>query len=94
MVVKNIPLALGAGARLGEAGLEGTAALVGLLVFALVSTAGVLVPLAVAALGGQRLTAPLTTAREWLEANMSPITITVLVVIGGYFLGQSAGALD
>jgi hypothetical protein len=25
---------------------------------------------------------------------MSSITITVLVVIGGYFLGQSAGALD
>lgn len=25
---------------------------------------------------------------------MSSITITVLVVIGGYFLGQSAGGLD
>lgn len=94
VVIKNIPLALGAGARLGEAGLVGAAAVAGLLIFALVSTAGVLVPLAVALVAGQRLNAPLAAARGWLETNMSPITMTVLAVLGFYFLGQSLSYLD
>ena len=94
VVIKNIPLALGAGARLGEAGLVGSEAVVALVVFAVVSSAGILVPLAVAVVGGSRLDAPLAAARTWLEANMSPITITVLAVIGAYFLGQGLGILD
>jgi hypothetical protein len=93
VVIKNIPLAAGAGARLGEAELTGGEAAVALLVFALVSTAGVLVPLAVALVGGRTLTPALTTAREWLEANTLPITITVLAVLGSYFLGQGIGLL-
>jgi hypothetical protein len=93
VVIKNIPLAAGAGARLGEAGLTGAEAVTALLVFALVSTAGVLVPLVVALVGGHRLTPGLTAAREWLEANTSAITITVLAVLGAYFLGQGLGIL-
>lgn len=93
VVIKNIPLAAGAGAHLGEAELTGGEAAVALLVFALVSTAGVLVPLAVALVGGRTLTPALTAAREWLEANTSSITITVLAVIGSYFLGQGIGLL-
>lgn len=93
VVIKNIPLAAGAGARLGEAELTGGEAAVALLVFALVSTAGVLVPLAVALVGGRTLTPALTAAREWLEANTSAITITVLAVLGSYFLGQGIGLL-
>jgi hypothetical protein len=93
VVIKNIPLAAGAGARLGEAELTGGEAAVALLVFALVSTAGVLVPLVVALVGGRTLTPALTAAREWLEANTSAITITVLAVLGSYFLGQGIGLL-
>lgn len=93
VVIKNIPLAAGAGARLGEAELTGGEAAVALLVFAVVSTAGVLVPLAVALVGGRTLTPSLTAAREWLEANTSSITITVLAVLGSFFLGQGIGLL-
>ena len=92
-VVKNTPLALGAGARLGESGLSGRQGLVALLVFAVVSTGGILVPLLVSVVGGQRVTDRLTDARGWLEANMSPITITVLLIVGFYFLGQGLGIL-
>lgn len=94
VVIKNIPLALGAGARIGEAGVEGTSAVVALLLFALVSSAGILVPLVVAVVGGHRLDTPLRAARDWLEANTSPITITVLAVLSAYFLGQGLGILD
>lgn len=92
--LKNILLALGAGARLGEAGLTGGNAIFPLVIFALIATLGVLVPLLVAVLGRSRAPAALGRAREWLEANMSSITIVALLVVGVYFLGQGLDILD
>ncbi|MFT3833586.1 MAG: GAP family protein [Micropruina sp.] len=94
IVIKNIPLALGAGARLGEAGLHGGEAVIAMVLFALISALGVLVPLIVALIGGPSLDDRLRSLRTWLEANMSAITIVVLLVLGGYFLGQGLGILD
>lgn len=94
IVVKNIPLALGAGARLGEAGLQGASAITALIIFALVASAGIIIPLAISIVGGQRIAQSLINARAWFEDNMSPITITVLVIIGVYFLGQSLGMFN
>lgn len=92
--LKNILLALGAGARFGEAGLRGGRAVLPLAIFALMATLGVLVPMVVAVLGGSRAPAVLASVREWLEANMSSITIVALLVIGVYFLGQGLDILD
>lgn len=92
--LKNITLAVGAGALFGEAGLNGVAAASPLAVFALVSSAGVLVPLIVAIIGGSRASAGLVRTREWLETNMSSITTVVLVVVGLYFLGRGLLILD
>ncbi|MFE6977075.1 GAP family protein [Streptomyces sp. NPDC057682] len=94
VLIQALPLSLGAGARLGEAGLEGTDAVVSLLIFSLVATAGVLVPLAVALVAGERLTTPLRNTRQWLEENMAAVTITILVILSGYFMGQGFGVLD
>lgn len=94
LVIKDIPLALGAGARFGEAGLHGSEAIAALVLFALIASLGVVVPLVIALIGGPRLDARLRSLRTWLEANMSPITIVVLLVLGGYFLGQGLGILD
>lgn len=93
LVIKNVPLAAGAGARFGEAGLTGGPAVGALVGFALAASAGIVVPLVVALAGGERLAEPLTRSRDWLEANLSAITITVLVVLGAYFLGQGLGVL-
>ncbi len=93
LVIKNVPLAAGAGARFGEAGLSGGTAAGALAGFALVASAGIVVPLAVAVAGGARLAAPLARTRDWLEDNLSAITITVLVLLGAYFLGQGLGVL-
>lgn len=92
--LKNILLALGAGARLGEAGLRGGDAVFPLAIFALIATLGVLVPMIVAVLGGSQAPKVLARTREWLEANMSSITIVALLVIGVYFLGQGLDILD
>lgn len=94
VVIKNIPLALGAGATFGEAGLHSSEAVVALVVFALVASLGVIVPLVFALIGGAGLDTRLRTMRGWLEANMSTITIIVLLVLASYFLGQGIGILD
>jgi len=94
VVIKNIPLALSAGAVIGEAMLTGADAVIAVVVFALVATLGVIVPLAVALVGGARLNPALRSARDWFEANMSGITLAVLLVLGALFLGQGLGLLD
>lgn len=93
LVIKNIPLALSAGAVFGEAGLVGGQAAGAVVAFAFVGTLGVLVPLVVAVIGGERITPTLASARVWFEANMSAITITILVVLGAMFLGKGLGIL-
>lgn len=92
--IKNIFLAFGAGARLGEAGLPRGEGVFPLAVFALLSTSGVLVPLIIAVVNGRRVPTTLVRSREWLEANMSTITIVALLVVGVYFLGQGLDILD
>lgn len=92
--LKNITLAVGAGALMGEAGLTGVGAAGPLAVFALASSAGVLVPLIVAIIGGPRASDVLARTREWLEANTSSITTVGLVVVGLYFLGGGLAILD
>ena len=92
--VKNIFLAFGAGARLGEVGLARGEGVFPLAIFALVSTAGVLVPLIFALVNRRQVPTSLVRAREWLEANMSSITIVALLVVGVYFLGQGLDILD
>jgi len=93
LVLKNIPLALSAGAVIGRAGLPGTQAATAAVVFAVVGTLGVIVPLAVALVGGDRLTPSLQATRGWFETNMSAITFTVLLVLGALFLGKGLGLL-
>ena len=94
VVIKNIPLTFSAGAVFGEGDLIGSEAVVAVLVFSVIATLGVLVPLGVAVAGGNRLTPALQSARTWIEANMSPISLTVLLVLGALFLGQGLGILD
>lgn len=94
LVIKNIPLALSAGAVFGEAGLAGAQAASAVVVFAVIGTLGVIVPLTVTLIGGDRLTPALRAARDWFETNMSAITLTVLLLLGTLFLGKGLGILD
>lgn len=94
IVIKNIPLAAAAGARLGEADLDTAALIVGLVVFALVAASGVIIPLVLAVLGGERAAPILARFRDWLSYNMTTISIVVLFVLSAYFFGQGIGILD
>lgn len=86
VVIKNIPLCIGAGAILARSSELGPEAWVIIAAFALVASLGVVVPVAVAVIGGSKLDPTLTRTRAWLEEHMSPITIITMVVVGVYFL--------
>jgi hypothetical protein len=88
VVVKNIPLALSGGARLGESVLRGGQAVIALLVFAVVASVGMIALILLSVIGGERFNGPIAAFREWLEANMAAITIVVAVMIGAVLLGR------
>ena len=94
LVVKNVPLALGAGAGIGEAQLGPAATAVTLVLFGLLSTAGVIVPVVFATVGGKRSGVLLGQVREWLELNMATIGIVVLLILAAYFAGHGLEILQ
>lgn len=87
-IVKNVPLSLGAGARIAEDTQRGASAWVVLVIYVLIASIGILLPLLIAAVGGHRLDPALSNFRQWLEDNISPITIITLLVVGAYFVGK------
>ncbi|MGW6695721.1 GAP family protein [Rhodococcus sp. NPDC054953] len=88
LVVKNIPLAVSAGAALGAAPLASAESAGAAAVFALLASAGVIVPLSVRIVAGHRIDSALGDTRAWIERNMTAITLVVLLVLGAYFLGE------
>lgn len=94
LIIKNIPLGISAGAQLGQAQVPAAEQWVIVAVFAVLAAAGVLLPLLVAAVGGAKVEHSLLEARHWIEANMTAITLVVLVVVGGIFLGEGLGLAD
>lgn len=94
LVIKNVPLALGAGATIGESGVRGADAVVLLVLFAVIATAGVVVPLAVSIVGGAKVSSGLVELRRWLEVNLTAVTVAILVVLGALFVGNGLSILD
>jgi hypothetical protein len=94
VVVKNIPLALSGGAQLGESDVRGGQAVIALLVFAIVASAGMIALILLSVIGGERFDGPIAAFRQWLEANMTAITIVVTVVIGAVLVGRGIAIFD
>lgn len=90
-IIKNIPLGISAGAVLGQAELPIIESVIAVAIFALLATLAVLIPLIVALVGGEKVMHGLHEARHWIEANMTAITLMVLLVVGAIFLGQGLG---
>jgi Sap, sulfolipid-1-addressing protein len=93
-VIKTIPLAVSAGSRLGESGLDGGEAVIALGVFSIIATAGILGPVVASAVGGERLAGPMVGFQQWLQDNMTAMTIVVLVVIGAALVGSGLAVLN
>jgi hypothetical protein len=87
-IVKNIPLALSGGARIGEAELGGGQVAAALIIFGLVASVGMIALVVVAVVGGSRLDPSIASLRTWLEDNMVTISIVVMLMIGAFLLGK------
>jgi hypothetical protein len=92
-IAKNIPLALTAGAQLRVAGLPGAQAVIVLVVFAVVATAGIVAPLVVVLFGGTRAVAGITAFNRWLTDSAMPITLVVTIFVGAILIGKGLRVL-
>lgn len=85
---KNLVLGLSAGALVGTSGLPVGQVAVALVVFTLVASITVLVPVVGSAIGGARLAPTLDATRQWLTRNNSTILAVLLAVLGFVLIGH------
>lgn len=90
---KILLFAAAAGVTIGSAKLGGAAATAVVVVFAMVASVSVALPLASYLVAGERVLGPLRRARDWLQANNSAVMAVVITVIGALVLLKGARGL-
>ncbi|MFT4085618.1 MAG: GAP family protein [Gordonia sp. (in: high G+C Gram-positive bacteria)] len=91
LIIKNIPLGISAGTTIGSVGMGAADTVVVLVIFSAVASLGGLIPLVVMTFGGERVEESLRNGRDWFEHNMTAVTLVVLVLLGGIFVGEGLG---
>ena len=79
---KNLALSLAAGAGLAQLGVSGGEAAVGLIVFILLASAGIAVPVIIYLAGGERATNVLDGWKSWLSAHNGAVMAVLFLVFG------------
>jgi Sap, sulfolipid-1-addressing protein len=92
VVPKNLLLALSAGVIVGEAGLSVGQASVVIVVFTVIATSTVAIPVVAHLTAPERMRGPLESLREWLVVNNVTIMVLVLLMIGVVMIGNSIAA--
>ncbi|MEU0489163.1 GAP family protein [Nocardiopsis sp. NPDC006139] len=90
---KSLAMAAGGGVAIAAFGPGAGGTPAAALVFALLGSLGLLVPVIAAAVSGERGRRALERARTWLIANNDTVTMTVLFVFGGVFAAKGLGTL-
>ena len=90
---KNLALSLAAGASLAQAGVSGSEATVGLVVFVIVASLTVVVPVVVFWVGGDRASRVLEGWRESLSANNAAMMAVLFLVFGVVLFSQGLRGL-
>jgi threonine/homoserine/homoserine lactone efflux protein len=90
---KIVLLAAAAGVGIGAADLPPARVVLVILLFTVLASVTVTLPMVVHAVGGDRALAPLGRARAWLEANNAAVLAVVFVVIGAVLLVRGLGAV-
>jgi threonine/homoserine/homoserine lactone efflux protein len=86
---KNVLLAVAAGAEIAAEGLPANQQAGVLLCFVLVASVGVLAPVAVAVVLGERSRPLLDGIRRWMERNNAVVTAVLLLLIGVKLIGDA-----
>ena len=93
VVPKNLLLALSAGLIVGEAGLSSGHVAVVIVLFTVIATSTVAVPVVAHLVASARMRGPFERLREWLVENNVTIMVVVLLVIGIVMIGNSIASL-
>jgi threonine/homoserine/homoserine lactone efflux protein len=88
VVPKNLLLALSAGVMVGETAPSVGQAAVVILIFTVIATSTVAVPVVAYLVAPARMSGPLEQLREWLVDNNVTIMVVVLLVIGVVMVGN------
>jgi hypothetical protein len=90
---KNLTLCLAGGVSIGGAGLTTAETVLTLVVFVVIASSTVAVPVLGYLLARDRMAAPLGRLRDWLTANNAAVMSVLLVVIGTAIVGKGLGGL-
>jgi hypothetical protein len=90
---KNLLLAVGGAASIAQTGISGGGQAVAYLVFALVGTLGVGIPVGVYFALGPRADKPLNTLKDWMGEHNAVIMSVLCLVIGVKLIGDAIGGL-
>jgi threonine/homoserine/homoserine lactone efflux protein len=90
---KNLTLAAAAAITIGKASLDMAQLLVIIVVFVLIASVSIIVPVAYYLLGGEGARSTLDGWKAWLEANNATVMTVLLVVMGVAIAGKGLGAL-
>ncbi|KUN83618.1 hypothetical protein AQJ66_18590 [Streptomyces bungoensis] len=90
---KNAPLTIAAGATIGSAGLPVAQQVASLAVFVLIATLGLLAPLGVFLLGGERARATLGNWKDWAAQHNVAVMAVLFFVLGLKLLGDGISVL-
>lgn len=90
--IKNLTLLISAGVDIGTADLPLGQTIVCILLFTLVASIGVALPILANALAPELIKAPLESARRWLIKENTGIMMTVLTILGVSMIGKGIGS--
>lgn len=90
--VKNLTLLVSAGVNIGTAELQLGQTVGCILLFTLVASVGVALPILANAVAPDLIKAPLQSARRWLIKENTGIMMTVLTILGFSMIGKGIGS--
>ena len=91
---KNVLLAVAAAAEITAVGLPASQQVGALLAFVLVASVGVLAPVALAVVLGERSRSLLDGIRSWMERNNAVVTAVLLLLIGVKLIGDAISGVS
>ena len=91
---KNLLLAVGGAASIAQTGISGGQQAVAYLVFALVGTLGVGIPVGVYFALGSRADKPLNSLKDWMSEHNAVIMSVLCLVIGVKLIGDAISGLS
>ncbi|RJP35450.1 MAG: GAP family protein [Actinobacteria bacterium] len=91
---KNLALVLAAAMTISQAGLNGAQPWIVLLVFVVIASLSVAIPVLTYVLAGEKAESTLTSWKTWLTANNAVVMAVLFLVFGFLLIGKGIGGLS